>query len=146
MTIQPLIWLHGDCLNPHNPALATYPDAPVVFVFDDELLEQYQISFKRLVFIYECLLEIPNLQIRKGAVVEELALAAITLGCDGIVTVDSVAPRFYQLCRQLRREKKVAVEVMELEPFVQFANDEELDLKRFSRYWQAVSRQAMRLD
>ncbi len=66
MNDQPLIWVHGDCLNPHNPALAAYPDAPAVFVFDEELLEQYQVSFKRLVFIYECLLEIPNLQIRKG--------------------------------------------------------------------------------
>jgi len=142
-----LVWVHGDVLDPRGPALAEYPDAPAVFVFDMALLAEYKLSFKRLVFLYECRLEIEGLQIRKGDVAEELAKAAAELGCSRIATVDTVAPRFAQICQELRRSRKLPVEILEPIPFVELDKDEddELDLKRFSRYWQAVSGRAMKL-
>lgn len=143
---EPLIWVHGDCLDPHSPARRTYPTAPAVFVFDDELLAQYNLSFKRLLFLYECLLEIPNLQIRKGNVVEELAQAALEHDTTRLVTVYTVAPRFQELLNRLRREKKLGVEVLDVAPFIEMDEEEEasLDLRRFSRYWQVMRDRALK--
>ncbi len=28
--IQPIVWVHGDCLSPQNPALQEYPDASLL--------------------------------------------------------------------------------------------------------------------
>ncbi len=142
-----LVWVHGDRLDPAGEALQAYPDAPAVFVFDQELLAQYRLSFKRVVFLYECLLEIEDIQIRKGDVADELALVAAELNCSRIVTVNTVAPRFAEICQKLRQEKKLPVEIIEPEPFIELDKDEaeELDLKRFSRYWQAVSGRALSL-
>jgi len=145
---QPIIWVHGDSLNPSGPALRAFPDAPRVFVFDDEVLERYRVSLKRIVFIYECLLEIEGIDIRRGMVVAELAAAASEYGVRRIVTVESVAPRFARICRQLQERSKLSVEVMPLEPFVSLPRGqaERLDLKRFSRYWQPLKRQALSLN
>ena len=143
-----LIWIHGDCLNPHSPALQAHPDAPRVFVFDDELLAQYSLSLKRITFLYECLLEIPRVEIRKGEVAAELAAAAREHGCSRIVTTTSVAPRFAQLCATLQREHNLLVEVLSLEPFVELSQAEQtqLDLKRFSRYWNPIKAKALSLN
>jgi hypothetical protein len=139
----PLIWLHGDCLDPHGPALEAYPDAHAVFVFDDALLAEYQLSFKRIVFLYECLLEIPRAEIRKGDVPTQLALASAAHGCTRIATTESVAPRFRAIASALRTTHNLPVEIIPLVPFIELARGERLDLKRFSRYWSAVSRRAM---
>jgi hypothetical protein len=143
---KPLVWIHGDCLDPRSPALTAFPEAPRVFVFDEALLEDYGISFKRIVFLYECLLEIEGIEIRRGDVAEELAAAAEETGCSRIVTVESVAPRFRRFVERLRQEKGFSVEVLPLEPFVPLDEEEEaaLDLARFSRYWRTVSGRAMR--
>ncbi len=145
---NPLLWLHGDCLNPHSPALQAHPDAPRVFVFDDAVLERYQVSLKRIAFLYECLLEIPRIEIRKGNVTAELAAAAREHICQRIVTVESVAPRFARLRASLQREHNLPVEVLSLEPFVELSPSEQtqLDLKRFSRYWNPLKAKALSLN
>ena len=143
-----LIWLHGDCLNPHSPALQAHADAPRVFVFDDELLAQYDLSLKRIAFMYECLLEIPRVEIRKGDVAAELAAAAREHGSTRIVTTESVAPRFAQLRAKLQHDYNLPVEVLPIEPFVELSSQEEarLDLKRFSRYWNPIKGKALSLN
>ena len=143
-----LIWIHGDCLNPHSPALQAHPDEPRVFVFDDAVLARYQVSLKRIAFLYECLLEIPRIEIRQGNVVAELAAAAREHGCTRIVTAESVAPRFAQLRATLQREHSLPVEVIALEPFVELSSSEQarLDLKRFSRYWNPIKAKALSLN
>ncbi len=132
---------------PQNPARRQYPNAPAVFVFDDELLALYNISLKRILFIYECLLEIPGLEIRKGDVIEELTEATREYGTTRLVTVESVAPRFKELVQRLRHEKKFSVEVLETPAFIEMDEEEtaNLDLKRFSRYWQAVRARALNI-
>ena len=143
-----LVWMHGDSLDPGGPALSAFPDARRVFVFDEEVLTRYRISLKRIVFIYECLLEIEGIDIRRGDVATELAAAAEEYGARRIVTVESVAPRFHSICQQLRERFNLPVEVLPPEPFVSLARGqtERLDLKRFSRYWQPLKRQALNLN
>jgi hypothetical protein len=143
-----LVWVHGDCLNPHSPALQAHPDAPRVFVFDDAVLARYQVSLKRIAFLYECLLEIPRIEIRKGNVAAELAAAAREHNCQRIVTNESVAPRFARLCATLQTEHNLPVEIMALEPFVELSsqNAARLDLKRFSRYWNPIKAKALSLN
>ncbi|MBW4678191.1 MAG: universal stress protein [Desmonostoc geniculatum HA4340-LM1] len=130
---KPIVWVNGDCLSPYNPALQEYPDAPAIWVWDEALIEEWQLSLKRLTFIYECLLELPVV-IRRGNVVQEILAFAEEHKADLVVTVDSPSPRFDDICNQI--ERSIKVEVLEVEPF--FDYDGYIDLKRFSRYWKVA--------
>ena len=132
---KPIVWVHGDCLSPKNPALQTYPDAPAIWVWDEKLLEEWQISLKRIVFIYECLLELP-VTIRRGDVAAEVVAFAKEHGADGVATVDSPSPRFETICDDIEAASLLEVEVLSPEPFVKY--DGYIDLKRFSRYWRVA--------
>ena len=140
---SPLIWLHEDYLHPHSPALQAYPKAPRVFVFAEDPC----VSLKRIVFQYECLLEIPSLEIRRGEIVNELVQAARAHGCQRIVTMSSVAPQWAAICAILRDQHQLSVEVFAPEPFMHYAADEHerSDLRRFSRYWHAIKARALSL-
>jgi hypothetical protein len=130
---KPIIWIHGDCLSPKNPVLKEYPDTPAIWVWDDALLEEWQISLKRITFIYECLLELP-VTIRRGEVASEILSFAQEHNATQIVTVDSPSPRFEIICDRI--EESLELEVLEVEPF--FDYDGFIDLKRFSRYWKVA--------
>lgn len=132
---EPIVWVHGDCLNPHNPALQKYPDAPAIWVWDDVLIEEWQLSLKRLTFIYECLLELP-VEIRRGNVAQEILGFAQEHNANLVVTTASPSPRFAEICKQVASSLKV--EVLEVEPF--FDYDGYIDLKRFSRYWKVAQK------
>ncbi|WP_017655780.1 hypothetical protein [Fortiea contorta] len=132
---KPIVWVHGDCLSPHNPALQEYPDAPAVWVWDDALIEEWQLSLKRLTFIYECLLELP-VEIRRGDVAREVLAFAQEHNADLVVTTVSPSPRFDDICDNI--ERSLALEVFEVEPF--FDYDGHIDLKRFSRYWKVAEK------
>ena len=131
--IKQIIWIHGDCLSPKNPALQEYPDTPAIWVWDDDLLAEWQISLKRITFIYECLLELPVV-IRRGDVVTEVLAFAKEHNATQVVTVDSPSPRFDAICSSI--EKSLELEVFDVEPF--FDYDGFIDLKRFSRYWKVA--------
>lgn len=128
---KPIVWVHGDCLNPKNPAILEYPDAPAIWVWDDALLKEWQISLKRIVFIYECLLELP-VTIRRGNVATEVVAFAKEHGADGVATAQSPSPRFEAICNDIE-DAGLEVEVWSSDPFVDY--DGYIDLKRFSRYW-----------
>jgi hypothetical protein len=130
---QPIIWVHGDCLSPHNPALKEYPNAPAIWVWDDALIAEWQLSLKRLTFIYECLLELPVV-IRRGNVAQEILAFAQEHNTNSVVTVTSPSPRFEDICQKI--EGDLEIEILEVEPF--FDYDGYLDLKRFSRYWKVA--------
>ncbi|MFH7027236.1 MAG: hypothetical protein ACHBN1_18005 [Heteroscytonema crispum UTEX LB 1556] len=132
---QPIIWIHGDCLSPNNPALQEYPDAPAIWVWDDALIEEWQLSLKRLTFIYECLLELPVV-IRRGDVAQEVLAFAQEHNTNQVATAESVSPRFDTICNQI--EKNVDLEIFEVEPFFEY--DGYIDLKRFSRYWKVAQK------
>jgi len=130
-----LVWVHGDSLSPTNPALLAYPDAPAVWVWDEELLRQWRISRKRIVFIYECLLELP-VEIRRGHVVQELTQAMHAHGAKRLVTTHSPSPRFKQIVQELSRQ--FTLEMLPIPPLV--PPQPHLDLKRFSRYWKGIEK------
>ncbi|KJH70324.1 DNA polymerase [Aliterella atlantica] len=133
--MSPIVWVHGDCLSPYNPALKNYPDTPAIWVWDDALIDQWQLSLKRITFIYECLLELP-VTIRRGNVAKEVVSFAQEHNADAVVTVESVSPRFAAICTEI--ESSLPVEVLSLEPFFEY--DGYIDLKRFSRYWKVAER------
>jgi hypothetical protein len=132
-----VVWVHGDCLSPHGPALTARPGAPAIFVWDDALLAEWRISLKRIVFIYECLLELP-VAIRRGDVAAELLRFAAEHGAVSLVTAESPSPRFRAIRDQVERE--LPVEVLPVTPLVDYGG--RLDLRRFSRYWQVAERYA----
>jgi hypothetical protein len=132
---DPIIWLHGDCLSPQGPAFQAHPEAPAIWVWDDALIDEWQLSLKRMVFIYECLLELPVV-IRRGDVAAEVIAFAIESGANQVVTAESPSPRFHDICREIKRS--LPVEVLPPEPFVRY--DGYIDLKRFSRYWRVAEK------
>jgi hypothetical protein len=132
---KPIIWINGDCLSPQNPALQEYPNTPAIWVWDDALIEAWQLSLKRITFIYECLLELP-VEIRRGNVAEEIIKFAQEHDAKLVVTTDSPSPTFDDICYQI--EKKLKLEIFAVEPF--FDYDGFIDLKRFSRYWKVAEK------
>lgn len=134
-----IVWVHGDNLNPNGPALRAHPGAPALWVWDEPLLRAWGISLKRILFIYESLLELPVV-IRRGQMVAQIARFAAEHNADTIATAASPSPRFAEICRRLR-EAGFAVTVHEERPFVE--PDRAYDLKRFSRYWRAAQQSAL---
>lgn len=130
-----VVWVHGDALSPENPALQAEPAMPAIFVWDEELLRSQAISLKRVVFIYECLLELP-VTIRRGDVAQQVAAFAREHGAGRVCTSSSPAPRFHQIAARL--DQQFAVKIYPQAPF--FDYDRPLDLRRFSRYWQVAQR------
>lgn len=130
-----IIWVHADCLSPYGSALKNYPDTPALWVWDDALLEEWQLSLKRITFIYECLIQLPVV-IRRGEVAQEVLAFAKEHNADSVVTTASPSPRFDTICQEI--ERSLPVEVLPLEPF--FKYDGYIDLKRFSRYWKVAER------
>ena len=135
MITDTIIWVHGDCLDPNGPALAAYPGAPAIWVWDDALLAEWGLSLKRIVFIYESLLELPVV-IRRGNVALEVRRFAEEHGARRIATAESPSPRFAALCAELRRTH--SVEPLPVAPFLPYEG--KIDLKRFSRYWGVAER------
>lgn len=136
---RPIIWIHGDNLNPRSPALREYPRSPAIFVFDNALLQAWRISLKRLIFIYECLLELPVVIRRGEDLLAQLLAFAHEHTADGVVTMQSPAPRFAAFGRQM--SQMLPVRAIDETPFVN--PDQPVNLNRFSRYWQVVRRDAL---
>jgi len=127
-----LAWLHPDCLNadwlePHDQA---------VYVFDDAQLEAAAWGLKRVLFIYETLLELP-LNIYRGPTVETLGTLADS--SEGIVTVDTPDPWLRGRIAELRQF--AAAEVKPRPVFVELEGS--VDLRRFSRYWAKAERKLL---
>ena len=130
---HPIIWIHGNNLSPYQPSLKKYPSAQAVWVWDDDLLRTRKISLKRIVFMYECLLELP-VSIRRGQVPVVVNEFADEQNADGIVTCYSNAPRFRQIQERLSQNR--IIEALDPKPFIQYKGP--LELKRFSHYWRTV--------
>lgn len=136
-----IVWINDDSLNPADPALAAHPQTTPLFVFDDDAIEKAGWTLKRIAFIYECLLEIPNIQIYKGSPVDILTsqLAHHKKQSNEMLTLAttaSVDPRIKHVIDTLDRQ--ISVRLYEIRPFV--GNAHIRDLRRFSRYWKDVER------
>lgn len=112
-----LFWMHTDTL--------CEPPCEAVFVFDDEQIDEAQWGLKRLMFIYECLLEL-QVEIHRGPTVATLLRIAEARAAT-LVTVDSPDPWIRQQFGRLPIEVLPAPQLVSL--------PEPVDLKRFARYW-----------
>ena len=133
-----VIWIHGDCLDPHSAALRAQPDRPAIWVWDEQLLAKQHLSLKRIVFLYESLLELP-VTICRGDVAQEVLRFARQHDANHVVTIGSVSPGFQQIRGQIAAEMPVVT--YNKEPFVVI--QDKVDLRRFSRYWQQVKHAAL---
>ena len=133
-----LVWLHEDALRPNHPVFdAAGPGSRAVFVWDDAYLQRMDYGFKRLVFIYETLLELP-LSIVRGDLVDCLSQMARQHG--GRILVPATPnPRLQGITERLRGEFEV--EVVADRPFVTLSR--EPDLRRFFRFWNSARKAAM---
>ena len=133
-----LVWLHEDALRSNHPVFdVAGPGSRAVFVWDDAYLQQMDYGFKRLVFIYETLLELP-LSIVRGDLVDCLSQMACQHG-GRILVPETPNPRLQGITAQLCREFEV--EVVADQPFVILAR--EPDLRRFFRFWNSARKAAM---
>ena len=129
-----LHWLHTDCL---NTGWVDHQDGPAVFVFDDRQLEAECWSLKRVGFVYECLLDLPDVEIWRGPVVETLASLSRDRRLTGIRSVRTPDPWLQAQAARLEAED-FQFDWVTPEPFVTLA--EPLDLRRFSRYWRKAEK------
>jgi hypothetical protein len=139
---QPIIWLHDDSLSSQDPALQANPQAPAIFVFDEPFLREAGLSFKRLLFIYECAIEAiegRDAEIRRGEVVPEVLDFARRHQTDEIHVSTSGSPRFQQYLAELRRH--ISVRLHNQPTLVEW---EAAAPQRFSRFWRKIEDQALR--
>jgi len=136
---RPLVWLTLDALAVSGPAVAAHPDAPRVFIFDPAWLAAERPTLKRLAFVAECLAEVPNCEIHRGAPVSLLAERARAHACDGVALADTACPRVRSQADALAASLPVKAE-----PWPPFCRrDGVRDLGRFSRYWSRAGDSAL---
>ena len=100
-----VVWVTAESLGDDDPALAANPELPVVFVFDEPLLDRLRLSGKRLVFLAETLADLAgrrDVEVHLGSPAEVLAdrSPAVTF---------APVPGFRRLSR--------TIEIAELHPF-----------------------------
>ena len=137
---KPLLWIHTDSLNPKSLMLEGHAETPAVFLWDLPWLTESTISLKRIVFLAECLREIPfTIDMRIGDPATELLAAARNSGAGHILAQRTPDPRL--LAAALAVSQHLPVLWYDPPPFVQSSRT--FELKRFSRYWQRAQPSAM---
>jgi deoxyribodipyrimidine photo-lyase len=137
---RPLVWLTLDSAATTSPAAAAHPDAPKLFVVDRQWLADERPSLGRLLFLFECLADVPGLEIRVGDPATIVPARAAALGCDAVAVADSPCPRARSSAASIAAT--LPVHVVDWPPFCDPSRVD--DLGRFSRFWQKVSRSALR--
>ncbi|WP_371398036.1 hypothetical protein [Fretibacter rubidus] len=134
-----IIWIHEDALRADHPVFAAAgTDAQVVFIWDDAYFTAQGYSFKRLVFIYECLLDLPVI-LCKGDMAT--VLSGLIEGRDLYVPT-TPNPDYQTVAAVLSKTTKVhyisetPLTFIETEP----------DMKRFFRYWNKAKKSALSKD
>jgi hypothetical protein len=103
------VWLHEDSLGAGDAALMKYPQAPVIFVFDEAHLTERRVTFKRLFFVYECVTDLferignPVKEIHRGDVVAEVTAFCRAHGLRRIAVTATYAPHYAKLTADLAR-------------------------------------------
>jgi deoxyribodipyrimidine photo-lyase len=130
--VPSVVWAHHDDLNPRGPALAAAgPGVPAVWAWDARWLNRDAIGLKRLMFVSECLAEMPVSE-HQGDAETIVAEFAARHEARQVLATASPDPWVQRVFAGLRR-RGLAVEEIEPAPFVTL--DRPPDLTRFSRYW-----------
>ena len=135
---QVVAWVHADRLSVLNEALSAHPNSPAVFVWDEELLAQWEVSAKRITFLHESLIELP-VHVSRGVVSDEVARFARAHGAKTIATTSSPSPRFHEIVLRLKG-LGFAVQVWPEPPFAE--STVPLDLSNHTSYWHQIKASA----
>ena len=136
---RPLVWLTLDSASPRSPAAAAHPGRPCLSVIDPAWLLRERPTLKRLVFLFECLADVPGVEVIVGDPRIVIPERAAAYGCDGVSLADTPCP----LVRAAAAEIAVQLPV-EVRAWPTFCDHSRVtDLGRFSRYWQQVKRSAL---
>ena len=120
--------------------LSGHPDSAAVFLWDTEWLTRSNIALKRIVFLAECLQEMPGtIELRAGDPATELIAAAKASATDYVFAQRTPDPRLLAAAAAI--QKHMPVVWYDPPPFVE--STRAFDLKRFSRYWQRAQNSAM---
>lgn len=137
---RPLKWHHTDSLNPSASWLLPYVDTSSVFVWDTGWLVPNRISLKRVLFLAECLQEMPaSVELRVGEPADELLDAARFARADHILAQRTPDPRLCAAAAVVNRQ--IPVVWVDVPAFVPSSRG--FDLKRFSRYWKRAQESAL---
>ncbi|MGI4854997.1 MAG: FAD-binding domain-containing protein [Janthinobacterium lividum] len=137
---KPLLWVHTDSLNPDSPMVRDHADSPAVFVWDVEWLTKSHIALKRIVFLAECLQEMPGtVELRVGDPAREVLAYAQASGAKFLLAQRTPDPRLLAAAAQLQK----SLPVVWYDPPAFAQSSKTFDLKRFSRYWQRAQDSAM---
>lgn len=134
---RPLVWVHQESLSPYSVALQAAPDAPAVWIWDDAALERQRWTLKRLVFLSECLAELP-VEIYRGPTQATMQQLLKQHQRSGVITTVTPDPSLKQHIDQLEAERPVAVLP---EPGL-LSREMNLPLSRFSNYWRKAQQYA----
>ncbi|MEM8781462.1 MAG: hypothetical protein AAGE65_01280 [Planctomycetota bacterium] len=129
-----MLWVHDEMLRPG----VLRPGEPACFVFDEQWVRDAGISLKRLVFIAECLEQMPGVEVRRGDVIEELSDFAEEHAVTTIRTQVTPLPRLRSQIDRLG--ERFELEFFHEPAFVVLPG--RVDLKRFSRYWNKAKKRA----
>jgi hypothetical protein len=131
-----LVWLHGGSLSPSDPALLANPNAPVIFVFDKPFLEQTRISFGRLQFMFESVLECLHGREHRvcvGVQGEEIIQFASSRNCTEIHLTFVASPELERTIEVLENAG-LKVVLHHTERLTSYSGQ----VKRFSAFWKQV--------
>ncbi|HEY9643084.1 MAG TPA: hypothetical protein V6C57_21525 [Coleofasciculaceae cyanobacterium] len=129
-----LLWFNEDGLNPDHPMVSDYADAPKVYIFDLNYLQQWNIAKHRVQFIYESLLEIPDIQIYKGETIAILQQLVQALQVNQVVTTET--PN--HIIKGWQQDLQRTVKLVTYPEF--FPVEDQSSPRRFARYWRKHER------
>lgn len=134
-----MVWVHEDALRQDHPVFAAAGrDAECVFVWDDAYFQSQNYSLKRLVFIYECLMDL-NVTLYQGEASDVLSQISVDFR---IYTARSHNPYIRDTLRALPHD--VDIRVIEETPLTEIAAN--ADMGRFFRYWNRARKSALSIN
>ena len=137
---RPLVWLTLDSAAETSPAATRFPEAPRLFVVDPSWLEAERPSRQRLAFLFECLADVPGLEVVLGDPRVVVPARAAALGCDAVAVAETSCPRIRSAAVAIAATQRVVTL-----SWPRFCDRSGVrDLGRFSRYWQKVATSALR--
>ncbi len=130
-----LLWLNEDALRDTHPVFeAVSADTHAIFIWDEAYFKKMDYGFKKLVFIYETLCELP-VEIIQGE-----SIAVITaLKPSEIIVPYTPNPHLKHVFNRL--SDSYEVNIMKDAPFTEVKKL--LEWKRFFAYWKKVEKQLL---
>jgi deoxyribodipyrimidine photo-lyase len=128
--VSQALYFHDEMLSPTHPLLVVFSDLRRVFVFDDALIRHQNLSLKRIQFIADCVVEIPDIEIYRGNPGDVLR----GLGINHVVTQTTPMTWVRNSLNGFTVDWRLE------ESFVRHAGP----VKRFTSFWKKVEDSALR--